>query len=95
MSKLGSDLKETRRHHVLRPEDYERLVWPLPAADLLYVGRATEEKLRRVGITTIGGIAQASPHLLKTLLGINGEMLWRFATGQDKTPWRTPGIRRS
>lgn len=86
MAKLGSDLKKPDATTVIRPENYERLVWPLPAADLLYVGHATEEKLRRAGITTIGGIAQASPHLLKTLLGINGEMLWRFAAGEDKTP---------
>ena len=86
MAKLGSDLKKPDATTVLRPEDYERLVWPLPATDLLYVGHATEEKLKRVGITTIGGIAQASPHYLKSLLGINGEMLWRFASGLDKTP---------
>ena len=68
MAKLGSDLKKPDATTVLRPEDYERMVWPLPAKDLLMVGPSTGETLRRAGITTIGGIAQASPHHLKMLL---------------------------
>ena len=84
MAKLGSDLKKPDATTVIRPEDYERMVWPLPASDLLMVGPSTAEKLLRAGITTIGGIAQASPHYLKSLLGVNGLMLYRFANGLDK-----------
>jgi nucleotidyltransferase/DNA polymerase involved in DNA repair len=34
------------------------------------------------GILTIGDIAKARPEFLKTLLGVNGIMLWRFAKGK-------------
>lgn len=83
MAKLGSDYKKPNATTVIRPEDYERIVWPLPVGDLLYVGPATEKKLRRVGIETLGQLANTPMNIVRSMLGINGEMLWRFANGND------------
>lgn len=67
----------------ITPESYRKQIWPLPASDLLYVGRATTEKLHKHGIETIGGIAQCDKMLLKSWLGVNGIKLWEFANGVD------------
>lgn len=82
-AKLGSDMKKPDAITCITPENYRTQVWALPASDLLFVGRATTEKLRRHGIDTIGGIAQCDKALLKSWLGINGIKLWEFANGVD------------
>ena len=82
-AKLGSDMKKPDAITVIRQEDYKDMVWPLPASDLLYVGRATTKKLASYGIHTIGAIAQAGPEFLQRLLGINGLAIWRYAAGLD------------
>ena len=82
-AKLGSDLKKPDAITCITPESYRKQIWPLPASDLLYVGRATTEKLHKHGIETIGGIAQCDKMLLKSWLGVNGIKLWEFANGVD------------
>jgi len=85
-SKLGSDMKKPDATTVITRENFKETVWPLPASDLLYVGRATKNKFRIYGIHTIGDIARADVHMLKYLLGVNGQMLWLFANGLDTSP---------
>lgn len=82
-AKLGSDMKKPDAITVITEDDYKTKVWPLPASDLLYVGRATTKKLARYGIKTIGDIAECHPDFLKHLFGINGIALWKFANGTD------------
>lgn len=82
-AKLGSDLKKPDATTEIRKEDFREKVWPLPVSKLLYVGPATNRKLSRYGIHTIGALARSDPRFLKDLFGKNGEMLWRFANGLD------------
>ena len=82
-AKLGSDMKKPDAITEITPEDMVNKVWPLPAGDLLYVGRATNAKLSRYGIHTIGEIAQTDPRFLQRLLGINGLAIWSYAAGLD------------
>ena len=72
---------------------YKRQVWPLPVGDLLYVGRATEKKLAKYFINTIGDLANTSPEFLHRLLGKNGIVLWQFANGLDTSPVSKYGSR--
>lgn len=83
MAKLGSDYKKPNATTVIAPKDYEHIVWPLPVEDLLYVGSATEKKLHRMAIYTIGDLVNAPLNVLTDNLGVNGEMIWRFAAGLD------------
>lgn len=73
------------------PDNFKSLVWPLPASDLLYVGKATSRKLTSIGITTIGGIANCPKDVLCRKLGKWGEVLWLFANGLDTAPVRLLG----
>lgn len=84
-AKLGSDMKKPDAITQITPDNYAQKVWPLPASDLLYVGRATTKKLADRGIHSIGDLATASPDGLKALLGINGVVLGTFANGQDQS----------
>ena len=84
-AKLGSDLKKPNATTLITPDNFKDLVWPLPVADLLYVGRATKEKFVKAGIKTIGDLANTPLQYLKSMLGKNGETLHVFACGEDKT----------
>lgn len=83
-SKLGSDFNKPNGTMVITKDNYKRIVWPLPANELLFVGEARKKVLSCAGIHTIGNIAQADPQLLIKLLGKAGYDLWRFANGDDK-----------
>ncbi|MGI6686367.1 MAG: DNA polymerase IV [Bacillota bacterium] len=82
-AKLGSDYKKPDATTVITPDNFREVVWPLPASDLLYVGRSTEKKLWRYMIRTIGDIANTSRYFLHFLLGKWGDILWSFANGED------------
>ena len=68
-AKLGSDLKKPDAITAISADEFEKIVWPLPAGNLLYVGKATERKLRNLGVITIGGIANCPVDVLTRLLG--------------------------
>ena len=82
-AKLGSDLKKPDATTEISRRAFRDIVWPLPVGDLLYVGRATKNKLKRYGINTIGKLANTDIKLLEYAFGKNGRMLWMFANGYD------------
>ena len=85
-AKLGSDYKKPDAVTHFSRENYQELVWPLPAGDLLFVGRATKKKLEERFIYTIGDVARADPALLQALLGKWGPALHAVANGRDSQP---------
>ena len=85
-AKLGSDMRKPDATTVITPDNFRDKVWPLPVSDLLYVGRATRRRLARMALYTIGDLAQAEEGLIRSALGKNGEMLQRFARGEDRDP---------
>ncbi|MGN0822852.1 MAG: DNA polymerase thumb domain-containing protein, partial [Candidatus Gallimonas sp.] len=85
-AKLGSDMKKPDAVTEITPENYRTVVWRLPVGDLLYVGKATERKLNRAGIRTIGDLAQANEERLVGMLGKWGRYLYAFANGKDGSP---------
>ncbi len=85
-AKLGSDIKKPDATTVITRLNYKTLVWKMPVSDLLFVGRATLSKLKRVGINTIGDLAQADLEYITKYLGKWGEVLWGYANGNDETP---------
>ena len=85
-AKLGSDYKKPDATTVITRKNYTDIVWPLPVGDLLYVGRAAQETLRRIGISTIGELAKADRKSLELALGKLGDQLLVYANGEDKSP---------
>lgn len=84
-AKLGSDYKKPDAVTVISRENFKRLVWPLPASDMLMVGRSTSRQLERMGIRTIGELARSSPDNLKAVLGKMGTVLCAYANGLDSS----------
>lgn len=84
-AKLGSDMKKPDAITCITRESYKTQVWPLNANELFGVGPATTRKLAARGITTIGGIANCDPKVLKSWLGVHGLKLWEFANGADRS----------
>lgn len=87
-AKLASDLKKPDAVTVVDRENFKEKLYDLPVSDLLYVGRATAEKLRRMGIQTIGALAKADRKMLENVLGKWGATLSAYARGEDETPVR-------
>lgn len=84
-AKLGSDMRKPDATTVIPEERFKEMIWPLPASDLLFVGRATAKRLNTYGIVNIGGIAKTALEYLKAWFGINGLKLWQFANGFDNS----------
>ena len=82
-AKLGSDYKKPDAITEISRENYREIVYPLPASDMLFVGRRTAEALRTIGIRTIGDLAAASPEMLSMKFGKSGEMISKYARGED------------
>lgn len=85
-AKLGSDYKKPDAVTVITEENFQKIVYPLPIADLLYVGKKTAEQLLHMGIRTIGDLAAATPQLLVQHFGKNGLFLSKCARGEENEP---------
>ena len=85
-AKLGSDYKKPDAVTVIDRASYKRIVYPLPVGDMIYIGKRTEEVLASMGIRTIGDLATSSAELLAMRLGKSGEMIHRYASGEDDNP---------
>ncbi len=85
-AKLASELKKPNVVTEISRENYREIVWRLPVTDLLFVGKSTEETLRKIGVRTIGELASADEELITRLLGKRGKQLLVYARGEDEEP---------
>ena len=83
LAKMAGDFEKPNKVHTLFPEEIESKFWPLPVRDLFLVGAATEQKLKLMGIYTIGELAHTELRLLKKRLGKHGETIWHYANGRN------------
>ena len=78
----------------LQTPEGQRVLGSLPLRELPQVGWQTGNLLAsRLGPdATVLQLAQTPPQVLRELLGDKrGEMIWRFARGEDARPWATAG----
>ena len=90
-AKLGSDYKKPDATTVITKDNVAEILHPLPIREMLFVGRAAEQTLRRYGIQTIGQLAQTPQNMLAKWLGKHGEGLYDMVQGIDHTPIRRWG----
>ena len=86
LAKMASDFQKPDQVHTLWPSEIEHKMWPLPVEDLFYVGYATAPKLHRLGIHTIGALAQFDPDMLYHRMKSHGLLVRQFACGIDDSP---------
>ena len=82
-AKLGSDLKKPDGTTVISYLNYPSVINALPVEDLLFVGKATTQKLRGMGLSTIGRLAAADDKLIIKTFGKVGDTLLKYARGLD------------
>ena len=85
-AKLGSDYKKPDATTVITRANFQKLLFPLPVGDMMYIGRRTVPKLRRLGIHTIGDMARADIAEITRLLGKTGADLVKACRGLDDSP---------
>ena len=68
-AKLGSDLKKPDGTTVISIDNYKEKVWKLPVEDLLFVGKSTASKLKKINVKTIGDLAQIDVKYLEKHFG--------------------------
>lgn len=89
-AKMGSDYRKPDAVTEITRQNYQELLYPLPVQQLLYVGAATAENLRSVGIYTIGDLAGTDRRFLASRLGKHGASLYDFVHGLDEEPVLRP-----
>ena len=85
-AKMGSNYKKPDATTVISRDNFRGLLWPLPVEEMFFVGFATAERLKSVGINTIGDLAKADGEALLGLLGKQGPVLSDYAAGLDESP---------
>ena len=85
-AKLASELKKPDAVTEITRENYQKVVWKLPVRELLFVGQSTEEALHKIGVRTIGDLANVDEELVVQKLGKRGRQLRIYARGEDEEP---------
>ena len=83
LAKMGSELKKPDMVHTLWKHEIPTKMWPLPVEELFYVGRASKGKLARMGIKTIGDLANFDVRYLKSAMKSHGVLIHQYANGID------------
>lgn len=83
LSKMASEMKKPLGITELWRKDIGQKLWPLPVQSMYGVGRQTAEKLKSIGINTVGDLAQSNREALVKKLGRSGLELQALANGFD------------
>ncbi len=87
LAKMASDFEKPDKVHTLFPEEIPKKMWELPLRDLFFVGGSAADKLKRIGLHTIGDVARCDVRILKAHLGDKyGSLIHRYANGIDDEP---------
>jgi DNA polymerase IV (DinB-like DNA polymerase) len=85
IAKIASDYKKPDGLTIVKDDEAEAFLEPLPVRKLLWVGRKTEAKLKRIGVNTIGDLARYDAILLTEAFGAMGTQMHLSARGIDRS----------
>ena len=86
VAKIASDLRKPDGLVVVRPDEIESLLDPLPAKRLFGIGNKTGAQLERIGIRTLRDLRLASDSVLRPVLGRFAAHMRARAAGIDDRP---------
>ena len=86
LAKMASEMKKPLGITELWEKDIKHVLWPLPVGAMYGVGPKTAQKLRTMGIHTIGDAAKANADILANTLGKAGRQIQLHASGVDLDP---------
>lgn len=82
-AKMGSDLKKPLGFTIINKKNYKSILWDMDIGQMHGCGKSATKKLKKMGISTIGDLANANEVLLHSILGIQGLRLKKCANGED------------
>ena len=86
LAKMASDFEKPDKIHTLWKDEIKTKMWPLKVSELLMVGRKSLPKLEKMGIKTIGDLANYNKEIIYKLFGKFGKTIWEYANGIDNSP---------
>lgn len=86
LAKLGSDMKKPDATTELTKDNFKQKIYPLPISDVVGIGRRTCAKLNKMGIFSLGDLAQFDDRFLRKNFGKIGADLFDVVNGWETTP---------
>jgi DNA polymerase IV len=83
LSKLASDWRKPDGLFVIKPDDVDPFLLPLPVGRLPGVGKVTGEKLSKLGVESVGDLRKLDLFALERDFGRYGLRLYELARGID------------
>lgn len=83
LAKMASDFEKPDKVHTLWKKEIQTKMWNLPVKELFMVGKRSIPKLQKMGIKTIGDLAQKEEKELTKAFGKYGKMIWEYSNGID------------
>ncbi len=84
LAKMASDFQKPDRVHTLYASEIEKKMWPLPIGELHMCGKHSAALFTKMGIHTIGDLAQTDPAMVESWMKSHGRLLWEYANGIDE-----------
>lgn len=82
-AKMAGDFSKPDKVHTLFDNEIKSKMWPLKVEDLLYVGASSSKELHRLGINTIGDLANYDLDKLKKYFKNRAYDMIKLANGLD------------
>ncbi|MFP4654507.1 MAG: DNA polymerase IV [Methanohalobium sp.] len=83
IAKIASDFNKPDGLTVVRPDEVEQFLSPLPVSKIPGIGRKTNETLDKLGIQTIGDLKNFDVQILIGKFGKSGLRMYQLAKGID------------
>jgi DNA polymerase IV len=84
LAKLASDLNKPDGLTIIKADEIERTLSPLPISRIWGIGPKTTKRLNDFGVKTIGDLKKLSPEFLQKRFGIEAERYLRLSVGDDE-----------
>jgi len=92
VAKIAADIQKPDGLTVVRPDEVEGFLSPLPVSRLIGIGRKTEKKMETLGIRTVGDVAEYDVRRLIEVFGRNlGTYFHNASLGIDNEPVQERG----
>lgn len=85
IAKIASDFNKPDGLTVVRPEEVNQFLDPLPISKIQGIGKKTEPLLREMGLENVGQLATYDVQLLIARFGKFGLLMYRMANGIDQS----------
>jgi len=85
IAKIASDIQKPNGLTIVKEDEAETFLAPLPVRKLPWVGRKTEQILENMDIKTIGDLANCDTAILSEKFGVAGAQLYLMAHGVDRS----------